>query len=128
MQTLQEYAYRHISRSLLKADRLTFAMHLSHGMHQEMFQENEWELFTGILVSANTGQDSGSLPSWIDENRRPAVARLKGQFPHLYETLQLDSDTIWGGFARLEKYDLINYILYFFLNDNIFRLYINNTR
>ena len=108
--TLQEYAYRHISRSLFKSDRLTFAMHLSHGMHNEMFEDNEWEAFTGLLVSGNTSQDAGSLPSWIDEDRRSAVARLKGQFPHLYETLQLDNTSIWGNFSRLVEILLLNIV------------------
>ena len=100
-QTLQEYCYRHISRSLFKSDRLTFAMHLSHAMHKEMFQENEWEAFTGLLVSGNSTREAGSLPSWIEEERRPAVARLKEQFPQLGEALQLDNSAVWGGFVRL---------------------------
>ena len=97
--TLQEYAYRHISRSLFKADRLTFAMHLSHGMHKEMFLENEWEAFTGLLVGGNNSHEIGSLPSWIDDDRRPALARLKGHFPQLYENLQLDNNAVWSNFA-----------------------------
>ncbi len=48
-QTLQDYVYQYISRSLFKADRLAFAMHLSHGMYPKMFGENEWEAFTGIF-------------------------------------------------------------------------------
>ena len=85
-------------------------MHLSHGMHKEMFEDNEWEAFTGLLVSGNTSQDAGSLPSWIDEDRRSAVARLKGQFPHFYETLQLENTSIWGNFSRLVKILLQNVV------------------
>ena len=99
-QHLQELTYRHISRSLFKSDRLTFAMHLSHGMHKEMFEENEWDAFTGLLVGSNTSQEAGSLPSWIDEDRRTTVARLKSYFPRLYETLQLENNSVWSGFAR----------------------------
>ena len=108
--TFQEYSYLHISRSLFKADRLTFAMHLSHGMHTELFQEYEWEAFTGLLVSGNPSQDAGSLPSWIDEDRRPAVTRMKGQFPRLYESLQLDNTSIWGNFARLYYQTIYNFM------------------
>jgi hypothetical protein len=36
-------------------DRLSFAMHLAHGMFPEMFSENEWEVFTGIIVAADAG-------------------------------------------------------------------------
>ena len=75
-------------------------MHLAHGMHKEHFHEHEWEAFTGLLVSGNASQDAGSLPSWVDEERRPAVARLKGNFPQLYESLQLDNTSVWGNFAR----------------------------
>ena len=56
-QMLQDLVYEYISRGLFKLDRLSFAMHLAHGMYPEMFGENEWEAFTGLLVSTDAGTD-----------------------------------------------------------------------
>jgi dynein heavy chain 2 len=38
------------TRSLFKADRPMFAMHLIHCQQPDHFQPNEWEYFTGELV------------------------------------------------------------------------------
>merc|ERR1740121_666053 len=35
----------YLSRSLFKADRLTFGMHMVRGIMPEKFEPNEWELF-----------------------------------------------------------------------------------
>ncbi len=45
-----QYTYEYVSRSLFKADRLTFALHLGHGMYPAEFDKNEWELFCGHIV------------------------------------------------------------------------------
>ena len=57
-----------MARSLFKEDRLSFAMHLAHGMYPDMFQENEWEAFIGLLVNDTTdGNDYEGLhlPGWL---------------------------------------------------------------
>jgi dynein heavy chain 2 len=51
--------YEYISRGLFKNDRLSFAMHLTHGMYPDMFGENEWEVFTGLIVAADAGEGGG---------------------------------------------------------------------
>ncbi len=38
--TLQTLVYEYVCRSLFKADRLMFALHMVHGMYAEMFKEN----------------------------------------------------------------------------------------
>ena len=40
VQRLQQLVYEYVCRSLFKADRLMFAMHLVHGMKPELFGEN----------------------------------------------------------------------------------------
>ncbi|XP_023209639.1 cytoplasmic dynein 2 heavy chain 1-like, partial [Centruroides sculpturatus] len=40
IQSLQHLVYEYVCRSLFKTDRLTFAMHLIHGMYTQHFQEN----------------------------------------------------------------------------------------
>jgi dynein heavy chain 2 len=47
--------FEHVTRSLFKADRLMFALHLVHCMRPELFEEREWPFFTGELHSCFGG-------------------------------------------------------------------------
>ncbi|OWK62944.1 Cytoplasmic dynein 2 heavy chain 1 [Lonchura striata] len=47
---LKHTVYEYVCRCLFKADQLMFALHFVRGMHPELFQENEWETFTGVIV------------------------------------------------------------------------------
>ena len=38
--TLQNFVYTYVCRSLFKADRLMFALHMVHGMYPDMFKQN----------------------------------------------------------------------------------------
>ena len=38
--SLQYLVYEYVCRSLFKADRLMFALHMVHGMYPEIFKEN----------------------------------------------------------------------------------------
>ena len=66
VEQLLQLFYAYVSRSLFKADRLTFSLHLCHGRSAHLFQENEWELFTGELVAdAATTPKKGQVPDWV---------------------------------------------------------------
>ncbi|XP_076054654.1 dynein cytoplasmic heavy chain beethoven [Oratosquilla oratoria] len=100
---LIDLVYSYVSRSLFKADRLMFALHLVHGMYPELFHEHEWEAFTGQLVTdvrADASEMKEGLAKWLDEERAFAVALLKQTFPKLHEALQLHDLSLWSGFAR----------------------------
>ena len=102
--SLQLLTYEYVCRSLFKADRLMFAMHLVHGMRPDLFQEGEWEVFTGQLVSQTSLRRHDSIkeviPSCFDPERAVAVHHLKAQFPTLYNNLDLRDGEIWTTFAR----------------------------
>ncbi|XP_070553238.1 cytoplasmic dynein 2 heavy chain 1-like isoform X2 [Ptychodera flava] len=101
--TLQNLVYEYVCRSLFKVDRLMFAMHLVHGAHPQMFSENEWEAFSGLIVSdvkTDSSKHSRDVPSWIDQERHSAVAHLKSTFPNLYPTLCLEDGDLWLSFSR----------------------------
>ncbi|RXG65468.1 Cytoplasmic dynein 2 heavy chain 1 [Armadillidium vulgare] len=101
--TLIDLVFSYISRSLFKADRLMFALHLVHGMYPELFKEKEWDLFTGTVVTdvkADQAEIKASLPKWIDEERGYAVALLRQTFPELYKSLTLEDSSVWSGFAN----------------------------
>ncbi|XP_022324921.2 cytoplasmic dynein 2 heavy chain 1-like isoform X2 [Crassostrea virginica] len=99
-QRLQNLVYEQVCRSLFKADRLMFALHMVHGMKPELFDENEWEGFTGTLVSDMKAEGGRGIPSWIDQERQTAVANLKTNFPKLYQVLNFDDSSLWSNFSR----------------------------
>ncbi|XP_055895255.1 cytoplasmic dynein 2 heavy chain 1-like isoform X1 [Biomphalaria glabrata] len=91
--------YEYVCRSLFKADRMMYAMHMVHGFKPELFEENEWEAFTGVLVADVKG-DGGKTISWVDEERYAAAAAFKANFPKLYQTLDLEDTGLWSNFSR----------------------------
>ena len=101
--SLQTVVYEYISRSLFKSDRLMFALHLVHRMFHDMFLENEWEYFSGILIEDAAEDGSSSIPNWIDDERRNDVMKLKKGLPKLFQQLQLDDNNLWRGFMENES-------------------------
>ncbi|KAJ8798090.1 hypothetical protein J1605_001581 [Eschrichtius robustus] len=99
--SLKHMVYEYICRCLFKADQLMFALHFVRGMHPELFQENEWDTFTGVVVGdmlrkADSQQRiRDQLPSWIDQERGWAVATLKIALPSLYQTLCFEDVALW---------------------------------
>ena len=95
---LQGFVYEYVCRSLFKADRLMFAMHFVHKLCPKLFNENEWEAFTGVF--AQEGRDGGSikLPSWIEQDRAQAVTLF----------------SVHVNFSRKKNMDFI-YLFWFFL-------------
>ncbi|XP_058542508.1 cytoplasmic dynein 2 heavy chain 1 isoform X7 [Neofelis nebulosa] len=99
--SLKHMVYEYICRCLFKADQLMFALHFVRGMHPELFQENEWDTFTGVVVGdmlrkADSQQRiREQLPSWIDQERSWAVATLKIALPSLYQTLCFEDEALW---------------------------------
>uniref|UniRef100_A0A672FW63 Dynein cytoplasmic 2 heavy chain 1 n=1 Tax=Salarias fasciatus TaxID=181472 RepID=A0A672FW63_SALFA len=95
---LKNMVYEYVCRSLFKADQLMFAIHFVKGMHPELFQENEWDVFTGSIVGEMFKKEE--LPSWIDQERHGAVAVFKSTFPALYQTLCLSDSDLWLSFLQ----------------------------
>uniref|UniRef100_A0A8B9QUJ2 Cytoplasmic dynein 2 heavy chain 1 n=1 Tax=Anas platyrhynchos TaxID=8839 RepID=A0A8B9QUJ2_ANAPL len=103
---LKHTVYEYVCRCLFKADQLMFALHFVRGMHPELFQENEWETFTGVIIgdtirksdSQRSARDQ--IPSWIEQERAWAVATLKTSLPGLYQTLCLEDEGLWHTFSQ----------------------------
>ncbi|GAA6080416.1 cytoplasmic dynein 2 heavy chain 1 isoform X1, partial [Tachysurus ichikawai] len=80
---LKIMVYEYVCRSLFKVDQLMFALHFVKGTQPELFQENEWDAFIGLIVADTVRKvDSQKslqehIPSWIDQERHTAVALLK---------------------------------------------------
>ncbi|XP_071126281.1 cytoplasmic dynein 2 heavy chain 1-like isoform X2 [Mytilus edulis] len=99
-QRLKMLVYEYVCRSLFKADRLMFAMHMVHGTRPELFQENEWEHFTGMLVADVKSDGQRGAPSWVDQERGQAVANFRSNFSQLYSIFNFDDSSMWSNFSR----------------------------
>ncbi|KAJ8280434.1 hypothetical protein GJAV_G00054510 [Gymnothorax javanicus] len=103
---LKTMVYEYVCRSLFKADRLMFALHFIRGTRPELFQENEWDAFTGLIVGDMVRKTDSQqslreqIPSWIDPERLGAVAMFKNTFPALYQTICLNDADLWLTFSR----------------------------
>ncbi|XP_068122972.1 cytoplasmic dynein 2 heavy chain 1 isoform X2 [Hyperolius riggenbachi] len=104
--SLKHVVYEYVCRSLFKADQLMFALHFVREMHHELFQENEWDAFTGVIIGdmfkKSDSQKSlrDQIPSWIEQERAWAVALLKASLPALYQNLSLEDSNLWSHFSK----------------------------
>jgi len=99
---LQQLVFGSVARSLFKADRLTYAMHLIHLLHPQLFGEGEWALFTGQVLVAGGG--GPPLPKWAHSERAPAFAALAHAMPSL---AQLPfADPTWAKWAVSDQCEI----------------------
>ncbi|KAM4699205.1 cytoplasmic dynein 2 heavy chain 1 [Discoglossus pictus] len=104
--SLKHMVYEYVCRSLFKADQLMFALHFVRGIQPDLFQENEWDVFTGVIIgdmfkksdSQKTLRDQ--IPSWIEQERAWVVALLKTSLPGLFQTLNLEDSNLWNHFSK----------------------------
>jgi dynein heavy chain 2 len=52
--TLIKLVFFEVGRSLFKSDRLTYGVHFVHGIFPDLFEVNEWDFFTGIVVASGS--------------------------------------------------------------------------
>ena len=104
--TMQTLVYQYVCRSLFKADRLMFALHLAQGMQPQLFQPNEWEAFTGQLVAGTIRRQESikqmkeSAPSWCSQEQAVEINHIKSNFPSLYSSLGLHNRDAWSAFVK----------------------------
>ncbi|KAI5098641.1 cytoplasmic dynein 2 heavy chain 1, partial [Silurus meridionalis] len=104
--SLKSMVYEYVCRSLFKVDQLMFALHFVKGTQPELFQENEWDAFIGLIVTDTVKRTDSQksfqehIPSWIDQERHTAVALIKSTFPVLYQSLCLSDADLWLSFSQ----------------------------
>ena len=62
--------YEYVCRSLFKADRMMFAMHMVHGYRPDLFEENVSLIkFDGSILKSNYKRNnySQTCPQWSNE-------------------------------------------------------------
>jgi dynein heavy chain 2 len=90
----------YISRSLFKADRLTFGLHMVRHIMPEKLEPNEWELFQGTFIPST---EASPAPPWCPAERVPALQILRAAFPRIDEAWQLQKDALWGPWVASDK-------------------------
>ena len=99
--------YNNVSRSLFKADRMMFAMHVVHSMFSKQFKENEWEHFTrtlmGDIKGGGGGEKRGHAPKWIDSERAGDFLMLRSNLPELFQKASLDDDSTWRRWSEANE-------------------------
>eukprot|EP00727_Mastigamoeba_balamuthi_P008574 m51a1_g4339 putative cytoplasmic dynein 2 heavy chain 1 isoform x1 (4695) ;mRNA; f:164362-180818 len=83
-QTMLVLTLEYVSRSLFKADRLMFGMHLSH----------EWEFLTGQTAGAIVDGKDARAPAWVPKDRATSFAELAQEAPQVAQAL--GSDDGWS--------------------------------
>ena len=79
-QILIALVYNYVGRSLFKADRMMFAMHVVHSMFTKQFKDNEWEVFTRTIISDVKSDKKSSAPKWVDADRVSDYSLIKVNF------------------------------------------------
>ena len=94
--------FNYVTRSLFKADRLMFALHLLHSLYPQLFAESEWEYFIDTLVV--DGKDGETavqpLPSHFATASQSAYATLVAGFPQLVRSLRLSDESTWSKWCK----------------------------
>ena len=88
-----------IGAAMFKADRPLLAIHLVRGMHGELFQHKEWEIFTGSLVPTVAEGLPKGFPAWAPSERQSAYRLLCEHIPHVIHALDLENSSRWQRFA-----------------------------
>jgi dynein heavy chain 2 len=66
-----------------------------------MFQKDEWEFFTGTTVASS--EASVQLPRWATPDRREIFAMYANTFGMMLNSLHIDNEGLWGGFAQSDQ-------------------------
>ena len=83
---------------MFKADRLTYSLHFVKGVYPNLIGKNEWEFFSGTVVTSHESQYQ--LPKWANRDRKEAFAMFCNTFPHLVGQLQFDNENVWALFMK----------------------------
>ena len=100
-QILIALVYNYVSRSLFKADRMMFAMHVVNSMFSKQFKENEWDHFTRTLLGDNNikAEKRTNVPKWVEAERVADFSLLKTNLPELCQKAGLDEEAVWRRWA-----------------------------
>ena len=107
VERLKLSVFGYVTRSLFKADRLMFALHLLHCLFPQHYAEREWEFFIDALVVDPKDSDTAipPLPQHFPSTSAPTYHAFAASFPHLLRALRLSDESAWAKFARSPRPD-----------------------
>jgi dynein heavy chain 2 len=94
--SLKLSVFNQITRSLFKADRLMFCLHLVHCLFPERSTAEEWSFFTDSLVVNDTQNSTILLPSWANKQSSAPFSLFSQAFPALVRQAQLANESLWA--------------------------------
>jgi len=98
---LQRRTFQYVARSLFKADRLTFALHLAKALAPGEFGEDEWRVFTRKAVQGGGMGASMSVPGWVPADRMADMILLASSLPSLMQEAGVDRNAQdWAAWAQ----------------------------
>eukprot|EP00743_Colponemidia_sp_Colp-15_P007052 GILK01007609.1.p1 GENE.GILK01007609.1~~GILK01007609.1.p1 ORF type:complete len:2172 (-),score=437.61 GILK01007609.1:43-6558(-) len=95
--SLMQDVFFFVSRSLFKANRIMWGVHLVHGVNTQNIAEAEWGLFLGELVTSGA---KAQVPSWCPTDRREAASHLFSCLSRVSAGLQLESTDQWQAWIK----------------------------
>ena len=100
-QILIALVYNYVSRSLFKADRMMFAIHVVNSMFSKQFKENEWDHFTRTMLGDIKTEKKANVPKWVETERASDFAMLRTNLSELYQKAGLDDEGVWRRWAEV---------------------------
>ncbi|KAL6598153.1 dynein heavy chain and region D6 of dynein motor-domain-containing protein [Neocallimastix sp. 'constans'] len=100
--SLEKMLFNYVSRSMFKQDRLSFALFVIKSMHSRLFQENEWDLFTGQLIPDIEGKQF-NIPSWIPKNKITNFKHLQSVCPVFSDQNIFNDVEQWDTWIRTQS-------------------------
>ncbi|KAJ3116477.1 Cytoplasmic dynein 2 heavy chain 1 [Phlyctochytrium bullatum] len=98
---LEKLTYRYISRSLFNGDRLMFALHLIHQLHDVLFEGKEWAVFTGQILASEADENKKTdCPAWIPSERRTAFYNLQNSLPAFCSAMNFNDVDSWSRWIK----------------------------
>ncbi|KAJ3025524.1 UNVERIFIED_CONTAM: Cytoplasmic dynein 2 heavy chain 1 [Siphonaria sp. JEL0065] len=91
---LEKLTFRYVSRSLFKADRQMFALHLIFKQHSSLFDAKEWSLFAGQVLDADDS-GKGDYPNWVPSERKVYFKQLKTISSEIYDAFNFGDVEAW---------------------------------
>jgi dynein heavy chain 2 len=92
---LEKNVYQYVARSVFKSDRVTLALHLIKNIHPGLFEEHEWNVFTGLAISSDNKDEKIDIPVWIPNDRKSRFEKFKTILPQLNVTFNFAEKELW---------------------------------
>eukprot|EP00899_Mesostigma_viride_P029629 jgi/Mesvir1/9851/Mv22388-RA.1 len=96
---LVQLLFGYVARSLFKADRLTFGLHMCQQLHGDALPPGEWDVLLGNAV-VDGGSSKGAAPGWIPSSLAGNYHMIAAALPRLAQAVDLGNSDRWSHWSR----------------------------